>query len=86
VHDVVPAYPYVARVNHLQGEVLLQATIGTDGMIHDLVVLKGHPVLADAAKGAVEQWRYKPYLLEGKPVEVETEITVKFSINKFSSK
>ncbi len=77
-HDVTPAYPYEARVKHIQGEVLLQATIGTDGRIHDLKVIQGQPILAEAAKGAVEQWRYRPYILEGKPVEVETMITVKF--------
>lgn len=80
VHDVQPVYPREARVNHLQGEVILQATIGKDGRIHDLEVMRGHPVLAEAAKGAVEQWRYKPYLLNGNPVEVETTISVKFHI------
>jgi periplasmic protein TonB len=80
VHDVQPVYPLEAKQGHLQGDVLLQATIGTDGLIHDLKVVKGHPVLVEAAKGAVEQWRYKPYLLNGNPVEVETMITVKFHI------
>jgi TonB family protein len=80
VHDVQPVYPLGAKQGHLQGDVLLQATIGTDGLIHDLKVIKGHPVLVEAAKGAVEQWRYKPYLLNGNPVEVETMITVKFHI------
>jgi TonB family protein len=78
VHDVTPVYPPEARMNHVQGEVLLQATIGTDGLIHDLKVIEGHPVLVEAAKGAVEQWRYKPYLLNGNPVEVETTIKVTF--------
>jgi TonB family protein len=78
VHDVQPVYPPEARMNHIQGEVLLQATIGKDGLIHDLKVIKGHPVLAEAAKGAVEQWRYRPYLLKGNPVEVETTIKVVF--------
>jgi TonB family protein len=78
VHDVQPIYPLEARRSHLQGEVLLQATIGKDGLIHDLKVVKGDPILADAAKGAVEQWRYRPYVLEGHPVEVETTIKVIF--------
>ena len=78
VHDVLPIYPPEARRTHLQGEVLLQATIGKDGLIHDLKVVKGDPILADAAKGAVEQWRYRPYVLEGNPVEVETTIKVIF--------
>ncbi|MGC2741924.1 MAG: energy transducer TonB [Candidatus Angelobacter sp.] len=78
VHDVLPIYPPEARRTHLQGVVLLQATIGKDGLIHDLKVVKGDPILADAAKGAVEQWRYRPYVLEGNPVEVETTIKVIF--------
>lgn len=78
VHDVQPVYPLEARINHIQGQVLLQATIGKDGLIHDLKVMSGDPVLAEAAKGAVEQWRYRPYVLEGRPVEVETTIKVVF--------
>jgi TonB family protein len=78
LHDVQPIYPPEARQSHLQGDVILQATIGKDGLIHDLKVVKGDPVLADAAKGAVEQWRYRPYVIEGHPVEVETTIKVVF--------
>ena len=78
VHDVQPIYPPEARMNHIQGVVLFQATIGKDGLIHDLKVMSGHPVLAEAAKGAVEQWRYRPYVLKGNPVEVETTIKVVF--------
>lgn len=78
VHDVQPIYPPEARMNHIQGDVLLQATIGKDGLIHNLKVISGHPVLAEAAKGAVEQWRYRPFVLKGNPVEVETTIKVVF--------
>ena len=80
LHDVTPVYPPEARMNHIEGEVLLEATIGKDGLIHALKVLKGPPVLAEAAKGAVEQWRYRPYLLQGNPVEVETTVKVVFSM------
>ena len=78
LHDVHPIYPPEALRAHLEGEVLLQATIGKDGLIHDLKVISGDPVLAEAAKGAVEQWRYRPYILKGNPVEVETTIKVVF--------
>lgn len=78
LHDVQPIYPPEARMSHIQGEVLLQATIGKDGLIHNLKLISGHPLLAEAAKGAVEQWRYRPYLLKGNPVEVETVIKVVF--------
>lgn len=80
LHVVQPIYPPEARQAHLQGEVILQGTIGKDGLMHNLNVLRGHPVLAAAAKGAVEQWRYRPYMLEGKPVEVETTVKVVFHI------
>lgn len=78
LHKVNPTYPYEARLAHIQGEVILQATIGRDGLIHNLKAVTGHPVLVEAAKGAVEQWRYRPYMLKGNPVEVETTIKVVF--------
>lgn len=78
VRDVQPIYPLEALRAHTQGEVILQATIGKDGLIHDLKAVKGDPVLVKAAIGAVEQWRYRPYLLKGNPVEVETTIKVVF--------
>jgi TonB family protein len=78
LHKVTPIYPYGARLGHIQGEVILQATIGKDGLIHNLKAISGQPVLIEAAKGAVEQWRYRPYVLKGSPVEVETTIKVTF--------
>ncbi len=78
LHDVSPIYPLEARISHIQGVVLLQATIGKDGLIHNLKVMSGHPILVEAARGAVEQWRYRPYVLKGNPVEVETVIRVEF--------
>jgi len=78
LHKVEPVYPYPARVAHIQGDVILQATIGKDGRIHNLRAVSGHPMLAEAAKGAVEQWRYRPYLLMGEPAEVETTIKIQF--------
>jgi len=78
LHDVMPIYPLEARLAHIQGDVILQATIGKDGLIHNLKAVTGHPILIEAAKGAVEQWRYRPYVLEGNPVEVETTIKIQF--------
>lgn len=78
VHMVNPAYPTEAKVNHIQGDVLLLATIGKDGRIHNLRAVSGHPVLVEASIGAVQQWRYRPYTLNGEPVEVETTIKVQF--------
>ncbi len=75
---VKPQYPATARAMHLQGAVLLDALIAKDGSVKNLKIAKGHPVLAKAAVDAVKQWHYKPYMLNGQPVEVETQITVNF--------
>jgi protein TonB len=80
VRRVQPTYPPLAREARIQGTVLLQAVIGKNGKIDDLQVVKGHPMLVAAALAAVKQWRYKPYLLNGAPVEVETQITVNFNL------
>ena len=78
VHEVKPNYPPLARQARIQGTVLLQAVIGRDGSIENLRVVSGHPMLAPAAIEAVRQWRYRPYTLNGTPVQVQTEITVNF--------
>lgn len=78
VHRVEPVYPRMAVLAGLQGEVRLHAIIAKDGTIQSLSVTSGHPILAQAALEAVQQWRYRPYLLNGKAVEVETFITVNF--------
>ena len=77
---VEPSYPPVAREARIHGEVVLTAIIDKDGNIENLQLLSGHPMLAPAAIDAVKQWRYKPYLLNGQPVEVETTITVNFEL------
>ncbi len=81
IKKVQPAYPPLARQARIQGQVLLQAEISKDGMIQNLRLISGHPMLAPAAIEAVKQWRYKPYYLNGEPVEVETQITVIFSLS-----
>ena len=81
IHRVEPTYPPLARSARVQGDVVLSAVIDTNGQIQNLVLVSGHPMLVPAAITAVKQWRYKPYLLNGQPVEVETTITVIFSLS-----
>ena len=80
---VEPSYPMLARQMKVQGSVILQALIGTDGLIQDLHVLSGPTILSSAAQEAVKQWRFKPYLQNGQPVETEAKITVNFTISTF---
>jgi len=80
IRKVQPTYPGLARSARIQGAVLLQAIISKDGSIENLRLLSGHPMLAPAAIEAVKQWRYRPYILNNEPVEVETQITVNFSL------
>jgi periplasmic protein TonB len=82
VHRVEPDYPRIAQRIRLSGTVVLRAKIGTDGEVHELETLSGHPILADAARKAVLQWRYRPTMLNGQAVEVETQITVTFIFNQ----
>lgn len=79
VHQVTPRYPPQARQAHVQGTVVLQALIGKDGSVRNLHTLSGPPLLTQAAMDAVKQWKYKPYYLDGQPVEAETQINVKFT-------
>jgi protein TonB len=81
LNKVQPAYPPLARQARIQGEVVLQAVISKSGAIEGLKLLQGHPMLAPAAIEAVKQWKYKPYYLNGEPVEVDTMITVRFSLS-----
>lgn len=78
---VRPGYPVLARQMKVQGSVILQALIGRDGLIQNLQVLTGPPILADAAEEAVRQWRFKPHYLNNQPVETQTSITVNFTIS-----
>ncbi len=75
-----PTYPLLGQHMKVQGSVVLQAVIGADGSIENLRVLSGPAILATAAQQAVRQWRFKPYLQNGQPVETKTRITVNFSI------
>jgi protein TonB len=81
ISRVEPRYPPIAVKAHIEGDVVLAAIIGRDGRIENLHVIEGHPMLAQAALDAVKQWRYRPYLLGSEPVEVETQVRVRFRLN-----
>jgi len=81
IYRLQPIYPPLARQARVQGVVELRAIISKAGTIENLVVVRGHPMLATAAIEAVRQWRYRPYLLNNDPIEVETEITVNFLLS-----
>lgn len=80
VNRVQPLYPPLARQTRISGTVKLHAIIGKNGAVEQLQVISGHPLLVQSALDAVKQWRYQPTLLNGEPVEVDTEIDVIFSL------
>ena len=77
-----PIYPMIAKRARVQGTVTLRAIISTQGTIESLQVIDGHAMLVSAAVDAVKQWRYKPYMLSGQPVEVETTVFVNFHLDR----
>jgi TonB family protein len=76
IHQVTPVYPAAAKEQHIEGTLLLHAIIGKDGTLQNLVYVSGPPILMQSAMDAVKQWVYKPTLLNGEPVEVDTTISV----------
>jgi protein TonB len=80
IRRVQPVYPPMAISVRVQGPVVLAAVISKAGTIENLRVLSGHPMLVKAALDAVSEWRYRPYILNNEPVEVETQITVNFTL------
>jgi periplasmic protein TonB len=80
IHQVKPIYPPLARITRTQGVVVLEALIDMEGAIGSLRVLSGPPLLIEAAIDAVRQWKYRPTLLNGEPVEVITTVTVTFTL------
>lgn len=80
IRKVQPVYPPLARAARIQGPVVLFAMISKAGTIDNLRLVSGHPMLSPAAIEAVSQWRYRPYILNGEPIEVETQITVNFTL------
>ncbi len=80
IHKVQPQYPADARARGVQGAVVLDLQIGGDGAVKNIAVVEGDPELADAAVEAVRQWRYRPYTVDGKAVEMQTRVTIKFTL------
>jgi protein TonB len=82
VYRVEPVYPALARQTGRSGRVELRAIIATDGTIQSLQVVSGDPLFIQSALQAVQQWRYKPTILNGQPVEIDTFITGVYTINR----
>lgn len=82
IRKLIPAYPPLAKAARVQGTVEFTALISKDGNIEHLQLIRGHPLLVEAAKEAVLQWKYRPTLLNGLPVEVVTDITVNFTLSQ----
>jgi protein TonB len=81
IQKIQPQYPAIAKTARIQGTVVLEATISKQGTIEGLKAVSGPPMLYQAAIDAVRQWRYKPYMLNGEPVEVGTTVNVVFTLN-----
>ena len=79
---VSPAYPALARSLRIEGTVRFTATIRNDGAVQNVQLVSGHKMLIQSASDAVKQWIYRPAVLNGKPVEVTTQIDVKFTLNE----
>jgi protein TonB len=82
IRKVLPHYPAIGVAAHVEGTVVLEATISKSGTIENLRVASGPPILRQAALDAVQNWRYRPYLLDREPVEVETTVNVIFTLNR----
>jgi protein TonB len=79
-HDVQPHYPKEAQEQGIQGDVLLNATIDSKGNLVNLKVVQGDPILVKAAVDAVKKWKYRPFILNGEPVDVDTTIKIQFHL------
>ncbi|HEY3936263.1 MAG TPA: energy transducer TonB [Bryobacteraceae bacterium] len=82
IHKVQPIYPALAKSTRVQGIVEFTATISKQGTIENLRLVRGHPLLVNAARDAILQWKYRPTVLNGEPVEVITDILVDFTLNQ----
>lgn len=80
IHRVEPTYPSLAKATHREGRVEMRAVIGTDGTIQSLQIISGDPLFLISAREAVQQWRYRPTVLNGKSVEIDTFITVVYTL------
>lgn len=82
IHRVEPLYPPLPRQIRREGRVELHAIIATDGSIQSLQVVDGDPLFVQSALDAVRQWRYRPTVLNGQPVEIDTHITVIYTLQQ----
>jgi len=80
LHRVEPEYPAEAAAQHVQGVVTLDVQIGEEGAVHNIAVVDGNPLLVEAAVQAVRQWRYQPYAVDGRPVGMQTRVTIRFKL------
>jgi TonB family protein len=81
ISKTTPFYPPLARAARVDGSVVISAIVGVDGIIHHAYVVSGHPLLAMAAMDAIREWRYRPLTVDGKPVEIDTKISVIFTLS-----
>jgi protein TonB len=86
VHKVDPTYPPEAVHSHIEGTVVLHVVIGVDGSMKEVQLVSGDPALSAVSVAAVQQWRYQPTLLNGEPVEVDSTISVIFTLSRPSNK
>jgi TonB family protein len=84
IHRVDPVYPAIAKEQRVEGTVKLRVTIGQDGAVHDIEMLSGPPLLVRAATDAVRQWRYSPTMLNGEPIQVDSEVNLEFRLSASS--
>jgi len=82
IYKQTPVYPPIGVAIHAQGTVVLQATISKSGTIENPRVVSGPPILQQAALEAVKTWRYRPYMLDGQPIAVETTVNVIFTLGR----
>jgi protein TonB len=82
IHKTEPVYPRFAKDNHISGTVVLKAKIGKNGLLQDLRVVSGPKLLGSAALDAAKSWKYRPYMLNNQPVDVDTSISVVFSLGR----
>jgi protein TonB len=80
IHKIAPGYPMQARSERISGKVVLSATIGADGSVGDIAVVSGSPILAEAARQAVQKWKYKPAMLNGSPIAIQKQIMFLFTL------
>jgi protein TonB len=80
LHRVEPDYPEEARQQRIEGLVVLDVRTREDGTIEEVKLVSGQPTLADAAMAAVKQWRFRPRMVKGQPVEMQTQVTLNFRL------